>query len=173
MINLRKNLLKALSEQMVLDLKKPWEKLPEDVRFFLLNGNKDQEYEIKLEYGRGKKAKKQPFPGILKDLQNTFASTTSDSLRAKLHTFQYGTVCEKCKGSRLSAYSRSVLLAGCSLEEFFSWPASQAWKFIHKKARKDENCMQVEDALHGLEQRLGFLNEVGLGYLELDRPAIP
>ena len=170
MINLRKNLLKALSEQMVLDLKKPWEKLPEDVRFFLLNGNKDQEYEIKLEYGRGKKAKKQPFPGILKDLQNTFASTTSDSLRAKLHTFQYGTVCEKCKGSRLSEYSRSVLLAGCSLEEFFSWPASQAWKFINKKARKDENCMQVEDALHGLEQRLGFLNEVGLGYLELDRP---
>lgn len=170
MINLRKNLLNALSEQMDLDLKKPWEKLPEEIRSFLLNGNKDQEYEIKLEYGRGKKAKKQHFPGILKDLQNTFASTTSDSLRAKLHTFQYGTVCEKCKGSRLSAYSRSVLLAGCSLEEFFSWTASQAWEFIHKKARKDESCMQVEDALHGLEQRLGFLNEVGLGYLGLDRP---
>ena len=100
---------------MDLDLKKPWEKLPEEIRFFLLNGNKDQEYEIKLEYGRGKKAKKQPFPGILKDLQNTFASTTSDSLRAKLHTFQYGTVCEKCKGAgylNTPLCSPSWLLAG-------------------------------------------------------------
>ncbi|MEL0098925.1 MAG: excinuclease ABC subunit A, partial [Opitutae bacterium] len=91
MINLRKNLLKALSEQMGLDLKKPWEKLPSETRAFLLNGNSEQSFEIKLEYGRGKKAKLQPFPGIIEDLQHTFASTTSDSLRAKLHTFQFGT----------------------------------------------------------------------------------
>ena len=119
MINLRKNLLKALSEQMGLDLKKPWYKLPNEIRTFLLNGDSERNYEIKLEYGRGKKAKMQPFPGIIEDLQNTFASTTSDSLRAKLHTFQYGTICEDCNGSRLSTYSRSVLLAGCSLEDFF------------------------------------------------------
>ena len=97
-------------------------------------------------------------------------STSSDNLRAKLLTFQYGTICEECRGSCLSAYSRSVLLAGNSLEEFFSSSAAQAWNFIHKKARKDKNCIQVGDALHGLEQRLGFINEVGLGYLGLDRP---
>jgi excinuclease ABC subunit A len=170
MINLRKNLLKALSEQMGLDLKKPWNKLPNEIRTFLLNGDSERNYEIKLEYGRGKKAKMQPFPGIIEDLQNTFASTTSDSLRAKLHTFQYGTICEDCNGSRLSTYSRSVLLAGCSLEDFFSWSAYQAWKFIKQKARKDVACLRVEDALHGLEQRLGFINEVGLGYLGLNRP---
>ena len=155
---------------MELDLKKPWEKLPKEIQSFLLNGSINEEYEIKLEYGRGKKAKKQPFPGILTDLQNTFFSTTSDSLRAKLHTFQFGTTCKQCNGSRLSAYSRSVLIAGCSLENFFAFPASQAWEFIQKKAGKDENCLQVEDALHGLEQRLAFINEVGLGYMELDRP---
>ena len=46
----------------------------------------------------------------------------------------------------------------------------QAWNFIKQKARKDENCLRVEDALYGLEQRLGFINEVGLGYLGLNRP---
>ena len=170
MINLRKNILKALSEQMGLSLSVAWVKLPEDIKHFLLHGDKANKYEIKLEYGRGKKAKSQVFPGILHDLQETIRSTTSESLRAKLHTFQYGTVCEACKGSRLSAYSRSVLLAGSSLEEFFSWPASSALKFITEKARKDKNCLRVGDALHGLEQRLEFINEVGLGYLGLDRP---
>ena len=169
MITLRKNLLKALSEQMGLDLKKPWNKLSPKEQVFLLHGDKDQNFEIKLEFGRGKKAKMQPFPGVFQDLQETMRSTTSDNLRAKLVTYQYGTICEPCKGSRLSSYSRSVLLAGCSLEDFFSWPTAQAWEFIRKKARKDENCLQVEDALHGLEQRLGFINEVGLGYLGLDR----
>jgi excinuclease ABC subunit A len=170
MINLRKNLLKSLAEQMGLDLKAPWEKLPAEVRDFLLHGDPDQVFEIKLEYGRGKKAKMQAFPGVLRDLEETMRSTSSDSLRAKLLTFQYGTFCESCQGSRLSDYARSVLLAGCSLENFFSWPTAQAWEFIRKKARKDEKCLQVEDALYGLEQRLGFINEVGLGYLGLNRP---
>lgn len=170
MINLRKNILKALSEQMDLDLKKPWKNLAEETKYFLLHGNTELNYEIKLEYGRGKKAKMQPFPGILKDLNETMHSTSSENLRAKLHTFQYGTSCEACNGSRLSEYSRSVLLAGSSLDDFFSCSASQAWKFIQKKARNDENSIQVEDALHGLEQRLEFINSVGLGYLGLDRP---
>jgi len=170
MINLRKNLLKALAEQKGLDLKKPWEKLPLKVRDFLLHGDPDQVFEIKLEYGRGKKAKMQLFPGILRDLEETMCSTSSESLRAKLLTFQYGTFCESCQGSRLSEYARSVLLAGCSVDDFFSWSAAQAWEFIRKKARKDEKCLQVEDALYGLEQRLGFINEVGLGYLGLNRP---
>ena len=170
MINLRKNLLKAIAEQCGLDLKMPWQDLSETEKNFLLYGDQDQKLEIKLEYGRGKKAKLQPFPGIFADLEQTMRTTSSDSLRAKLLTFQYGTLCESCQGSRLSAYSRSVLLAGCSLQEFFSWSSSQAWKFIRDKAQKDEKCLQVEDALHGLEQRLGFINKVGLGYLGLNRP---
>ena len=170
MINLRKNLLKAFSEQIGLDLKKPWKEIPESEKHFLLFGDPDQTFEIKLEYGRGKKAKTQTFPGIFNDLEQTMRTTSSESLRAKLLTFQYGTLCNTCQGSRLSAYSRSVLLAGCSLQEFFSWSSSQAWKFIRNKAQKDEKCLQVEDALYGLEQRLGFINKVGLGYLGLNRP---
>ncbi|NDH16224.1 MAG: excinuclease ABC subunit A [Opitutae bacterium] len=170
MINLRKTLLKSLSEQSGLDLKIPWQDLSKTEKNFLLYGDQGQKFEIKLEYGRGKKAKLQPFPGILADLDQTMRTTSSDSLRAKLLTFQYGTLCESCQGSRLSAYSRSVLLAGCSLQEFFYWSSLQAWDFIRKKAQKDEKCLQVEDALYGLEQRLGFINKVGLGYLGLNRP---
>lgn len=170
MVNLRKNLLKDLARQMEIDLKMPWANLPEETKSFLLRGSDNQVFEIKLEIGRGKRAKSQLFPGIIKDLEQTMKSTTSESLRNKLLTYQYGTMCEECNGSRLSAYARSVLLAGRSLNDFFSCSADQALRYLREDTLKDENCRQVPDALHGLHDRLAFINEVGLGYLGLDRP---
>ena len=168
MINLRKNILKSLSEQYPLNLKTPWRDLPKAVRFFLLHGDNEKVFEIKLQAGRGK-AKKQVFPGILSDLAETMRQTSSEGLRARLLTFQFGTVCPDCKGRRLSSFARSVKLAGSSIDKFLSLPANLAWNFIRLKAVKDEKCEQVLDALNGLEQRLRFINEVGLGYLTLDR----
>ena len=69
MINLRKNILKALSEQVPFDNRKPWEKFPDDLKKFLLYGDSKKEFVLKLQAGRGK-AKKQEFPGILKDLDD-------------------------------------------------------------------------------------------------------
>lgn len=168
MINLRKNMLKSLSEQYPFDLKTPWNDLPEAVRFFLLQGDKEKVFEIKMQAGRGK-AKKQAFPGILHDLGETMRQTSSEGLRARLLAYQYGSVCQDCGGRRLSSFARSVQLAGSSIDKFLSLPAFNAWEFIRHKASKDKKCEQVQDALHGLEQRLRFINEVGLGYLTLDR----
>ena len=61
MTNLRKNLLKAIAEQCGIDLKMPWQDLPETEKNFLLYGDQDQKFEIKLEYGRGKKPSCNPF----------------------------------------------------------------------------------------------------------------
>ena len=110
MITLRKNILKALAEQASLDLKTPWSELPSEVRQFVLHGDDRKNYELKLQVGRGR-AKKQPFPGVLKDLSETMRNTSSEGLRAKLLTYQVGTICSSCEGSRLSSYARSVTLA--------------------------------------------------------------
>ncbi|HBJ60570.1 MAG TPA: excinuclease ABC subunit A [Opitutae bacterium] len=169
MINLRKNLIKHLSEQVPFDTRKPWNKQPEDLRKFLLHGDPDAEYQIKLTAGRGK-PKKQTFPGILKDLENTMLTTSSENLRERLLSFQVGAQCPDCAGTRLSAYSRSVLLADLSIDQFLSSSAEKAWRFIREIVSKDASLSHVGDALFGLEQRLGFINQVGLGYLTLDRP---
>ena len=89
MVNLRKNILKQLSEQTALDLKIPWEDLEDEMKEFLLNGDSNEIFELKLEIGRGK-AKKQVFPWIFKDLAHTMKSTSSESLRAKMLTYQVG-----------------------------------------------------------------------------------
>ena len=169
MVTLRKNILKHLSEQMTLDLKAPWSDLSDETKEFLLNGDSSKNFELKLEIGRGK-GKKQPFPGILNDLMKTMKTTSSDSLRAKLLTYQIGRTCPSCGGQRLSAFSRSVLLGGKSIDYFLTLSSEDAWNFISKNILKDINYKKVRDAITGLEQRLRFLSEVGLGYLTLNRP---
>jgi excinuclease ABC subunit A len=169
MITLRKNILKALSEQVPFDLKCPWAELSDDIREFLLQGDDEKTYEIKLRVGRGSRAKVQPFPGIMRDLSETMRNTSSEGLRARLLTYQVGTTCESCKGGRLSSFARSVALADSSIDSFLSMTASSAWSFVSQSVRRDKTCEQVMDAVNGLEQRLDYLNQVGLGYLTLDR----
>ena len=169
MITLRKNILKALAEQASLDLKTPWSELPSEVRQFVLHGDDRKNYELKLQVGRGR-AKKQPFPGVLKDLSETMRNTSSEGLRAKLLTYQVGTICSSCEGTRLSSYARSVTLAGATFDSLLSQSASSAWSFVENDLSENEQCRQVMDAVNGLRQRLGFLDQVGLGYLSLDRP---
>ena len=97
-------------------------------------------------------------------------NTSSEGLRAKLLTYQVGTICSSCEGSRLSSYSRSVTLAGATFDSLLSQSASSAWSFVENDLSENEQCRQVMDAVNGLRQRLGFLDQVGLGYLSLDRP---
>jgi excinuclease ABC subunit A len=140
MINLRKNILKALAEQVPFDNRKPWEKFPKEVKQLLLFGDPEREFVLKLQAGRGK-AKKQVFPGILKDLENTMKTTSSDSLRAKLLAYQQAKTCPECKGRRLSSYARSVLVNDLSLGDFLNFSARDAWGFL-KPSKKMKNCFQ-------------------------------
>ena len=87
MINLRKNILKQLVEQVPIDARLPWEKQPEEIRNFLLHGDPDKKYSLKLQVGKGK-AKMQPFPGILKDLEETMRTTSSENLRRVYSLFK-------------------------------------------------------------------------------------
>ena len=63
----------------------------------------------------------------------------------------------------------SVLLGGKSIDYFLSLSSEDAWKFVSESILNDKKYENVIDAVSGLEQRLKFLNEVGLGYLTLDR----
>ena len=168
MINLRKNILKALAEQVPFDNRKSWENFPEEVKELLLFGDPQKEFVLKLQAGRGK-AKKQVFPGILKDLENTMRTTSSETLRAKLLAYQQGKTCPECKGKRLSSFARSVLVNNLSLGDFLNFSAREAWDFLKPNKKNQKLFSKVSDAYNGLEQRLGFINQVGLGYLTLDR----
>ena len=97
MISLRKNIIRDLCEQVPIDPRTPWSELSPEIRKFLLHGDGRKKYDLKLRIGRGR-AKSQPFPGVLKDLEETMRNTSSEGLRAKLLTYQVGATCKACGG---------------------------------------------------------------------------
>jgi excinuclease ABC subunit A len=169
MIIQRNAILRQLAEQIPFDLKMKWGDLPQEIQKIVLNGDNKRKYNFKLKRGRSKPEEVR-FEGAFADLEHTMLTTSSDGLRSRLLAYQVGSVCQKCEGRRLSAYSRSVLLGGRTFSSLLELSASDAWIFVKEDVLGSEEYALVADAVAGLEQRLRFLCEVGLGYLALNRP---
>ena len=167
-MHIRRNaMLRQLAEQLPFDPNVPWKDLPEKTRKILMHGAGDRLFQFR--FTRSSKAQTMPFEGVLADLAKTRMETTSEGLRARLMAFQVSALCPECKGRRLSARARSVLLDGESLDHFYARDIASAYAFIRGVSDKYASNPSVADAVAGLRERLRFLNEVGLGYLTLDR----
>jgi excinuclease ABC subunit A len=181
-------MLKQLAEQLPFDADQPWCDLPETVRQILLFGAGERLFAFKLKRMREPRA--MPFEGVIPLLEQSWRETDSEGFRARLTTFMVSGPCPECHGSRLNARSSAVRLACRRVEAKSPAAAGDAGKkpcnelpitdffrldvaAAHAVARDLVAVLQEQEALRevvqGIEQRLGFLEEVGLGYLTLDR----
>ena len=160
-------ILKQLAEQLPFDPNVPWEDLDPEIRRQIVHGAGDRQFKFKLKGGNSKPDIMQ-FEGVLAGLEQIRQTTKSDGLRARLMAYQTNRLCEACQGMRLRPESLSVLIEGTSIADFLRMPLETAAAFI-KALSENSAYSSVGDAVHGLAQRLLFLNEVGLGYLTLDR----
>ncbi|MBC2603558.1 excinuclease ABC subunit UvrA [Puniceicoccus vermicola] len=167
MIIRRNALLRQLAEQLPFDPTVPWQDLDESVQQLIIHGSGDQEFLFKLGPGN-RKPKSMPFPGVIPDLEDSFTTSTSDGLRARLIAYQRRLPCPACEGARLGAYPRSIRVEGVSYPEFLAMPVDTALKQAEGPFRASAGKL-VDEAVEGLAHRLRFLEEVGLGYLTLDR----
>ena len=165
MITERNALLRQLAAQAPFDIAKPWKDLPPETRKLILEGDPHREFVLKP--GR-KKATTGPWTGVFADLEESLRETSSDHLKARLHTFQIARVCPECHGGKLNAASRSVTLGGLSVDRFYALPVEDAAAYVAALAH-DAFTGSVEEARKGLAQRLGFLSQSGLDHLTLDR----
>ena len=174
MIIERNAILRQLSEQLPFDPTTPWQDLPEETRRQLLHGTGDRLFSFKLR-GGNRKPEEQTFGGVIADLERTRRETSSEGLRARLMAYQVSSLCVDCEGRRLGAASRAALLDGMAFDAFMELPLDEAhaWMaaFRAKALQSGEGSMvgKLEEVLDGLHDRLGFLVEVGLGYLSLGR----
>jgi len=164
-------ILRQLAEQLPFDPDKPWSELSEETRELLLNGAGDRCFAIKLR--RMREAKPTRFEGIIADLEDSYRNTDSDSFRARLSTFMISGECTSCGGARLSKASSSILIPSASGP--LSFPSFMALdvEAAHAQALYWKNNYKGSEALselaEGIELRLRFLLETGLGYLTLER----
>lgn len=163
--------LKQLAEQLPFDANLPWEELPEDVREVLLHGAGDRLFAFKLKRMREPKA--MPFAGAIPSLDETWRTTASEGFRARLTTYMIRGECPECHGSRLNARSSAVVVTGgeqpLNLPDFMALDVARAHQIAQTLAKRFAKDEALRDVATGIEQRLGFLGEVGLGYLTLDR----
>ncbi len=187
-------LLKQLAEQLPFDPDVPWKKLPEATRRTLLHGAGERLFSFKLR--RMREAKPMPFPGVVADLMTSFRETDSEGFRARLTTYMVSGTCPTCRGARLNPRSAAVLVGPVSdrprpshetpaATQTESAPASDRARLgfadflaldvatAHERTRALAATLTgvdaVQDVVAGIEQRLHFLAETGLGYLTLDR----
>jgi excinuclease ABC subunit A len=167
MIIKRNAILKQLAEQLPFDPNLAWEELETEIKEQILYGTGSRLFHFKLKGGRSK-PEAMEYAGVLADLEHMRRTTTSDGLRARLMAYQTSSRCESCHGRRLKASSLSVLIEGVSIADFLAMSLEDAETFVANLV-KQERYATVSDAIHGLSERLSFLNEVGLRYLSLNR----
>ena len=177
-------LLKQLAEQLPFDADVPWKKLPEETRRIILHGAGERQFAFKLR--RMREAKAAPFPGVIADLEESFRHTASEGFHARLTTFMVSGPCPECHGTRLNARSGAVRIEianakaqtpasaqpstpNLTFPEFMAMDIAAAHRFAREMVAAHGTNDAARDVVTGIEQRLHFLLETGLGYLTLDR----
>ena len=153
-------ILSRIAKQYKVKLDTPWEKLPASFRHKLLHGFDD---DLILPWRSNDK----PFEGVMATLQRMMEQAESDERREKFESYQSDRPCPACHGARLNPISCAVTVAGRTIVEVMALPVKDALAFF--KALTGPDYAVVKDVVKEIVKRLGFLNDVGLDYLTLDR----
>ncbi len=164
-------LLEALAKDITFSLDTPWKKISAKAREAILNG---YEYEIKMKYkGRyGTKNYTTGFEGVIPFIHRRHSETDSDYSREKYEAYMRETPCPACKGARLKPEVLAVTLGGKNIAQVCELSIGQCADFLKKISLNAREKKIAERVLKEVHARLGFLLDVGLDYLSLERGAV-
>src|SRR6476646_4211114 len=162
----------AIAESYGVDLEAPWEDLPEQHRELFLHGTDGEPVQVtyRNRYGR-KRTYATQFEGIVRNLQRRYRETDSEWTREKIEEFMSLRPCPVCDGARLRAESRAVLVAGTRIEDFCALSARRALEWVEQIDLSETDRHVARLILREISERLRFLENVGIGYLSMDRAA--
>ena len=161
----------ALAEDLKFSLDTPWHALPERAREALLEGqNHEVHVKYRNRYGR-ERSYSTGFEGVIPFVKRRHSETDSDWSRERYEGYMREVPCPVCKGARLKPESLAVTVGGQSIAAVCALPISDAAKFLPGVDFSPRERQIAEGIIKEVDARLGFLLDVGLDYLSLDRPA--
>ncbi|MDP9421906.1 MAG: excinuclease ABC subunit UvrA, partial [Pseudomonadota bacterium] len=163
--------LGSLARAYDFDLDTPWGELSEEARHVILRGTGGRPVALRFVDGRKSYEVKKPFEGVLGNLERRMLSTESAWMREELSNYQAAHPCETCGGARLRPEPLSVKIAGEDISMSARRSVADALKWF-SGLEEQLGPQQKEIAraiLKEINERLGFLHNVGLDYLNLDR----
>ncbi|MGH2849034.1 MAG: excinuclease ABC subunit UvrA, partial [Solirubrobacteraceae bacterium] len=162
----------ALAERYRIDVERPWRELTQEQREVFLNGTDGERVEVRYRnrYGR-ERSYAARFEGIVPNLTRRYRETDSELQREKIEEFMSVRPCPSCHGARLRPESLAVLVAGTPINEFCGLSARGARAWLENVELSDTERHIARLVLREIEERLRFLDDVGIGYLSMDRAA--
>jgi excinuclease ABC subunit A len=165
-------LAQAIAERYQVDLETPWQELSAEQRDFFLHGTNGARVQVSYRnrFGRRRSYATQ-FEGIVPNLERRYRETESDFSREKIEEYMTLRPCPDCKGARLRPESRAVLVGDCPIHEFTALSARRALTWIQELELGEQERRIARLVLREIEERLLFLENVGVGYLSMERAA--
>jgi excinuclease ABC subunit A len=163
-------IVQGLSEHYGIDLETPWQELSEHERSLVLNGTQGERIHVSYRNRMGfRRAYSTSFEGVLNNLSRRYRETDSDSSREKIEEYMSLRPCPTCHGARLKPEVLAVTVGGKNIHEFTGMSVTRARVFLDGLELSETERLIGERIIRELKARLTFLDDVGVGYLQLDR----
>lgn len=165
-------MLTSLADHYGFDLHAPFNSLPKKTQDVILKGSGRTEIEFKYINDRGDiRVKRHPFEGILNTLERRYRDTESNSVREDLAKYISTKSCSSCGGTRLRLEARNVFIDDTTLPEIVELSIADALTFFQTLKLEGQRAQIAEKVMKEINDRLQFLVNVGLNYLNLSRSA--
>ncbi|MBD08265.1 MAG: excinuclease ABC subunit A [Gammaproteobacteria bacterium] len=165
-------LIKSLATHYSFDIDTPFEKLTDTIRKVILYGSGEEK--IKFDYLSTQDDESDwchAFEGIIPNMQRRYKETESSAVREELSKYQGIQACERCQGSRLNDAARNVLVHNHAIHAITEQTVGTSFQFFSKLKLSGWRGEIADKIVQEVRSRLGFLVDVGLDYLTLDRSA--
>ncbi|PQJ88248.1 excinuclease ABC subunit UvrA [Aliivibrio sifiae] len=165
-------MLTSLANHYGFDLFAPFKSLSKKFQNIILNGSGTEEVEFQYSNDRGDlRVKRHPFEGILNTLDRRYKETESSSVRDDLSKYISTQSCSSCHGTRLRLEARSVFVGDTTLPEICEMSIQDSMAFFSSLELKGQKAQIADKVMKEINERLHFLINVGLNYLNLSRSA--
>jgi excinuclease ABC subunit A len=167
-----KRLIEAVASSEGIDVDAPWQELSAEEREIFLYGTGSQRHKVQYtnRFGR-RRSYSVRFDGIVNNLERRYEETDSDGVRERVEGYMAEQPCPACGGARLRPESLAVKVGGISIAEYTEKSARAALEWIEKLEMTDTEQAIARLLVREITERLAFLDNVGVGYLNLARAA--
>jgi excinuclease ABC subunit A len=162
-------MLEALSKHYKFDVNVPFNKLPEEIRTVLLYGSGNEEIKFHFDRGGRRYFYTKPFEGVINNLDRRYKETNSNEVRMGLARYINVRECPTCRGYRLKEESLSVTVGGKNICEVCQMSIGECMRFFETLSLSDQNMVVSERIVKEIKERLRFLLDVGMDYINLAR----
>lgn len=162
-------LLEALAKEYRFSLDIPWIELPAEVKDIIVSGTGGKEVKVHYKGQRGEGVYPVAFAGLLKNVEQRYRETYSETMKAEYEEYMQVTPCKLCGGRRLKRESLAVTVCDKNIYELTAMSLGDLHTFVQEMRLTKQQELIGKQILKEIRARVGFLNDVGLNYLSLAR----